>query len=545
MSLSELAVQNMGVIDDMQLLFGPGMTALTGETGAGKTMIVTAIELLVGGRADSVLVRPGATEATVEGRFELDGDEVVLTRAVPADGRSRAYVNGRMATATVLAEWGARLVDLHGQHAHQSLLSAATQRETLDAFAGTDLGPLAAAQNARTALEAELATIGGDVGARAREMDLLRFQVDELRAAGLDHPDEDAQLGLEEDVLANAVAHHEAADLAHEALVGDGRGADQVALALVEISGRRPFAELEARLRGLAAELADVASEVRSAGERIVADPERLAAIRERRQLLHDLRRKYGTGSVAGGSHPDRSGTLADVIAYRDDAETRLDELDRHEERAAALEDALARADAEVAAAETVVGARRRGRAPKLAAAVEAELHALAMAKARVRIAVGADPGDDVEFVLSANPGTDPLPLAKVASGGELARAMLAIRLVLTAAPPTLVFDEVDAGIGGVAARAVGRALAKVATDHQVLVVTHLPHVAAFATQQVHVEKRQSGTSTSASARVLDRDGRVVELARMLSGGADSVPAQVHARELLGDANAELGSGRR
>lgn len=531
--LHELAVSDLGVIDDLRLVLQPGMTALTGETGAGKTMLVEAISLLVGTRADSVLVRPGAREASVEGRFEVDGAEVVLARIVPADGRSRAYVNGRMATASVLAEWGSKLVDLHGQHAHQSLLSAAAQRATLDAFTGVDLAPLLRARSRLAELDAELAASGGDAGARAREVDLLRFQATELREAGLDDASEDERLEAEEDALSGAVAHREAGAAGLEALTGDGGARDALAAALAAVGGRAPFTEIDGRLRGLVAEAGDVASELRVAAEQIVDDRARLDEVRARRQMLHDLRRKYGTASIDGGPHPSRAGTLGDVLAYRDEVITRLHELEHHEARAAELEAARAEAAVRVGAAERKLGAERRAGAPELAKRVTAELHSLAMARAVLEVAVGEDPGDDVQFLLAANPGTPPLPLAKVASGGELARTMLAIRLVLTAAPPTLVFDEVDAGIGGEAALAVGRALAQVGSRHQVLVVTHLPQVAAFAHHQVQVSKRQRAGSTVSSIRALEHDDRVVEVARMLSGAANSPTAHQHAEELL------------
>jgi DNA repair protein RecN (Recombination protein N) len=537
--LVELAVSNLGVIADLRLVLGPGMTALTGETGAGKTMLVEAVELLVGGRADPVLVRPGAEEASVEGRFVLDDDEeVVLARVIPAVGRSRAYVNGRIAPASALAEWGERLVDLHGQHAHQSLLGAATQRAALDRFGAVDLEPLRSARRELARIDADLAALGGDEHARAREVDLLRFQVGELDGAAVDGADEDEQLAAEEDLLADAQAHGEAAAAAGDALSADGAAADAIGAAIAAVAGRAPFAELEARLRGLAADLADVAGELRALGESIDEDPQRLDAVTKRRQVLHDLRRKYGD-------------TLADVIAFADQARERLAELESREERAAALEAERHAAGAVVARAAAAVGTARRRAAPALAAAVQANLADLAMAKAAVAVEVGAvDPGDDVAFLLAANPGSPPLPLAKVASGGELARAMLALRLVLTGAPPgesdgdstgpqTLVFDEVDAGIGGEAAGAVGRALSALARDRQVLVVTHLPQVAAFADQQVVVAKADDATTTTATAVRVDGDDRVIELSRMLSGSPGSATARRHAAELLATAQAD------
>jgi DNA repair protein RecN (Recombination protein N) len=305
--LLELAVTDLGVIADLSLVLSPGMTALTGETGAGKTLVVTAIELLVGGRADSTVVRPGADEARVEGRFVgADGDEVVLARVIPADGRSRAYVNGRLAPVAALAELGAALVDLHGQHAHQSLLATATQRAALDGYGGVDLGPLRDARARLTEIDAALAALGGDERARAREIDLLRFQVGELDAAGCTAPDEDEALAREEAVLADAAAHRESAAVAHAALVDDDGAADAIGLAIAAIAGRAPFDELEPRLRAVAAELAEVAADIRSAGEAIDEDPQRLDSLRGRRQLLRDLRRKYGE-------------TLADVIAFAPD----------------------------------------------------------------------------------------------------------------------------------------------------------------------------------------------------------------------------------
>ncbi|MBV9932698.1 MAG: DNA repair protein RecN [Actinobacteria bacterium] len=530
--LLELAVRDLGVIADLRLTFGPGMTALTGETGAGKTLVVEALELAVGGRADPVLVRPGADEAWVEARFELDGDEIVLARAIPAAGRSRGYIDGRMAPATALAETGARLLDLHGQHAHQSLLAPGPQRSSLDRYASIDRTPLRDARGALASIDAALAELGGDERARARELDLVRFQVNELDGAAITGPDEDESLQREEEVLADAAAHRQAAWAAADALAGDGGGADAVAAALTHVTGRAPFDSLQARLRGLVAELGDAAAEVRALAEGFEEDPERLAAVQARRAQLSDLRRKYGD-------------SLADVLAFADDARRRLAELEGYEARAAQLDADRKHAVDAVAAAEATAGKARRKAAPKLAAAVQAHLQTLAMGGARFDVTVGdADPGDEVTFLLAANVGEPPLPLAKVASGGELARTMLAARLVLTRGPDTLVFDEVDAGVGGEAALAVGRALAALAdpsAGHQVLVVTHLPQVAAFADHQVAISKAETGGRTVAGATALDDSGRVVELSRMLSGQPQSETARGHAEELLASAARERG----
>jgi DNA repair protein RecN (Recombination protein N) len=524
--LTELAVADLGVIAELSLVLGPGMTAITGETGAGKTLVVEAIELLVGGRAEAVRVRPGAPEARVHGRFVVGDEEVVLSRVVPASGRSRAYVDGRPAPVGELAAFGERLVDLHGQHAHQSLLGTAAQRALLDRFGRVDLGALQRARRRLADIDAALAALGGDARARAREIDLLRFQLAEIEAAGLSDPAEEEALEAEEDALADAAAHREAAQAAHAALAGDGGAADAARAALAALAGRGPFRDVETRLRALVAELDEAARDVRAVGEAIDDDPARLAAVRARRQLLRDLRRKYGE-------------TLADVCSFARDAAARLAELEAHDERAAALEADRAAAVAEVAAASAAVAAARRAAAPALAAEVASRLRELAMPRARFEITVEGDgPADDVTFRFSANPGEPLLPLAKVASGGELARAMLALRLVLTTGPETLVFDEVDAGIGGRAAVAVGRALAALARRHQVLVVTHLPQVAAFADCHVVVEKAAARGRTVATAAVVEGDERVAELSRMLSGLPESARAREHAEELLAAAAA-------
>jgi DNA repair protein RecN (Recombination protein N) len=525
--LTELRIRDLGIIAEIDLVLGPGMTALTGETGAGKTMLVEAIGLLLGATADASVVRQGATEARVEGRFVVGDDEIVLARVVPAEGRSRAYAGGRLATAATLAEEGGVLVEIHGQRAHQSLLVPAVQRAALDRFGAVDHSALAEARARLSAIDERLATLGGDARARAREIDLLRYQVDELERAGLDDPDEDEHLDAEEDLLADARAHREAAATAHAALADDGGAADAVGTAVAALAGRAPFKELEARLRAVAADVADIGSEIRAGAERIEDDPVRLDAIRERRQLLRELRRKYGD-------------TLADVMAHRDEAAARLAELEGYESRAAALETERAAAHGDEAVAAAAMAAARRAAAPRLGTAVEQHLRQLAMPRARVEVEVaGPDPADDVRFLLGANPGEPTLPLARVASGGELARAMLALRLVLTEAPDTLVFDEVDAGIGGEAALAVGRSLATLGARHQVLVVTHLPQVAAFADHQVAVDKIEMDGRTVAHAAAVEGDARTRELSRMLSGMSESGSARRHARELLDAARAQ------
>jgi DNA repair protein RecN (Recombination protein N) len=531
--LVELRVRDLGVIAELELVLGPGMTVLTGETGAGKTLLVEAVELLVGGRAEGVLVRPGAEEATVEGRFAQGATETVLSRVVPHAGRSRAYVDGRMAPVGALAEAGRELVDLHGQHTHQSLLGQAAQRALLDAFGAVDVGEREQARARLADVDAQLAGLGGDARTRARELDVLRFQAAELESAAVEDRGEDERLEVEEDALAAASAHRGAAAGASAALGDDGGAGDAIGTALAAVGGRAPLAEMEDRLRAVAADVADLTAELRAAAERLQDDPERLEQVRARRRLLRDLTRKYGP-------------TLEEVIAFAAEVRGHRELLESHDERAAALEQERGRAVADLRAAERALGAARRAAAPGLAAAVESHLQELAMPRARFEVHVGDDPGEDVSFLLGANPGEPALALSKIASGGELARTMLAARLVLSrggpaGGPSTLVFDEVDAGIGGAAALAVGRSLAALAADRQVLVVTHLPQVAAFADRQVAVTKAEENGRTRARAAPLGRDERVIELSRMLSGRPESRTARGHAEELLAAAARERG----
>lgn len=543
--LSELRVEGLGIVDELTVVLGRGMTVVTGETGAGKTLLVEAVELLVGGRADGGLVRAGVDEARVEGRFvdaETDA-EVVVARVVPGSGRSRAYVNGRLATAAELAQIGARFVDLHGQHEHQSLLAPATQRRALDELAGDAAADaLRAYRDARAErrrIDDALGALGGDARARAHELDLLRFQLEEIESAALDDPDEAVALEAEEDLLADAVAHQDALAFALDAL--DDVVLDAVGTAYARLVDRRPFTALAERLHALQGDAADVASELRVAREGIVVDPDRLAIVGERRRLLRELTRKYGD-------------TLADVVRFGEEAARRIEELSGFDARAAELEAARAAADDAAAGAAARLSAARRAAAPRFAAAVTEHLRELAMPAAALTVDVspatpGDDGADDVTFLLAPNPGEPARPLARAASGGELARAMLAVRVVLAGARAagdemTLVFDEVDAGIGGQAGVAVGRALSLLAHEQQVLCVTHLAQVAAFAEHQVVVAKSTVDGRTVASAEAVDGAARVAELSRMLAGSDASRHARGHAEELIDDARRQRDEAR-
>jgi len=548
--LLELRIENLGIIEEVHLLVGPGLTAISGETGAGKTLVTGALALLGGERADTTMVRDGATEARVEGRFEdAAGAEVVLTRVVPREGRSRAYVDGRIATATELAVRGVELLDLHAQHAYQALLAPVAQRRILDVFAGAPatkaLAGYRAARDELTTIDAELDALGGDARMQAREIALLEFQVAEIDAAELTDADEDARLDEEEQRLADAVGIRESLRTAHGAV--DGQVVDALGAAIAALGGRAPLAPLETRLRGLQADASDIAHELLGAHDAAVDDPERLDALRIRRQLFRDLGRKYGDD-------------LAEVIAFRTEASARLAALHGHDERVAELEASRDGARARVDRAAAELRAVRTAAAEPFATAVTAELAALAMPGAWIGVEVTAtDPGedgaDDVTMLLAANPGEPPAPLAKVASGGELARALLAVRVATTmrdrqqgpaeGVPDPggrmLVFDEVDAGIGGEAGAAVGRALAELSRNAQVLCVTHLAQVAACARTQVVVRKGDRAGRTVAQAEVVGGEQRVTELSRMLAGVESSDHARRHAEELLGRADAERG----
>ena len=518
--LTELAVRDLGVIDALSIVLGPGMTALTGETGAGKTLVVGAIDLLTGGRADAALVRPGAPQAEIEGRFHTDGEETVVRRVIPSDGRSRAYIDGHLATVGALGELGRAQVDLHGQHAHQSLLRGGVQRAALDRFGAVDTARLESLIDDLRAVDAGLAELGGDARARFREIDLLRHQLAEIDGAAISDPDEDERLDHHESRLADASAHREAAARAVGLLGADGMVSEGLAQAQAVLAGREPFVELTGRLADAAAEIADVASETRSLSEALEDDPAALAAVRDRRQLLAGLRRKYGS-------------TLGEVLDFRSQAAARLAELEGYEERAARLEQRRSEGSERLAAERSRVLDQRAVAAPRLAAAVEQHLAELAMGGARFAVSVDGEAGERVSFQLAANPGHEPVPLRSAASGGELARTMLALRLVLSTGPPTLVFDEVDAGIGGTAAQAVGRSLAQLTGAHQVIVVTHLPQVAAYADHHAVLGKSEAHGSAVVGLRTLEGEDRLVELSRMLSGSPQSASARQHAEELL------------
>lgn len=533
--LTDLHVKNLGVIEDVALTFGPGMAAITGETGAGKTMLVTALQLVMGGRADPQVVRAGAEEALVEARFQVGDTELFLGRSVPRDGRSKAWVDGRMVPASALQEAVDGLVDVHGQHDQQTLLSPTGQRNALDAFAKVDLTPFDTARSKLFALKKELAGFGGDEHERARHRELLQHQVSEIEAAAIRDVNEDIELLAEEERLTDVDALREAAAAALQLLDSDDSTAVVSSLGAAHslLARHAHFVSLAERAAELQALSQDLVRDLLGEIDSLEADPGRLEAVIARRRALADLRHKYGS-------------TLEEVLAFGAKAAADLEQLLRSEERAGSLlddiEDARRILNTE---AEKVLSARKAG-AVEMALLVQGRLSDLALAGARFEIVVEDEgAGTGVEFLLAANKGEPAYPLAKVASGGELARTMLAVRLVSGGGAPVMLFDEVDAGVGGTAAVALARALREVGESHQVLVVTHLPQVAAAAGTQISVSKSEQGERTVTSATVVEGEPRVRELARMLSGHPDSETARKHAEELLDEMRQSKSSGRK
>jgi DNA repair protein RecN (Recombination protein N) len=557
--VEEVTIRGLGVIDEAVLELSPGFNVLTGETGAGKTMVVTSLGLLFGGRADPQRVRPGAERASVEGRIlvapdsrvrarveeaggELDDDTLIVTRTVSAEGRSRAHLGGRSVPVSTLITIADDLVAVHGQSDQQRLLQPGRQRAALDRYAGAAIDkPLraytAAYQRHRqvTELLDELTTRSRE---RAQEADLLRFGLEEIEKVD-PKAGEDAELSADEERLAHADALRTAATTAHEALLGDPgaavAAADAVGLlgtarnALEAVRGHdAALAALADRLAEASYLVSDVGTELAAYAESVEADPARLAAVQDRRAALTALTRKYGE-------------TVADVLAWAERSAQRLTELDGDDDRVEELRAEHAELTDRLGELAAELTAVRQDAAERFSAAVTGELTALAMPHARIVAAVtptgefGPYGVDEVELRLAAHPGAPPLPLNKGASGGELSRVMLAIEVVFAGADPvpTFVFDEVDAGVGGKAAVEIGRRLARLARSAQVIVVTHLPQVAAFADQHLVVEKSDDGSVTRSGVTALDQDGRVRELSRMLAGMEDSELGRAHAEELL------------
>jgi len=534
--LEELHVRDLALIEEAWLELGPGMTVLTGETGAGKTVLVGALKLLLGERADATQVRSGASEALVEGRFSVGGEERAARRRVGADGRSRCYLDGEMATVGGLADALGSLVDLHGQHDHQLLLHPPSHAGLFDRFAG--VGAAAALEVYREAFAAhagaaaERDRLAEALKDRERRGEDLRFLVDEVDTVG-PRSGEDEELGSRLPRMRHGERLAEAASAAHRALSGESGAADATGEALTAL---HRVAEVDPTLDGIAGELgevdqriADIAHRLREYGEGVEYDPAALNEAESRLAALATLKRKYGP-------------TLDDVLRTRQEASEELEGLEAGEQGLARADEAVAEADAALLASAAGLSAARAKAAPMFEERLADAARDLGMPSARFVVALSpldraawsAEGPERVEFLYAPASGETPRALARIASGGEVSRVMLALKGVLGHADtvPVLVFDEIDAGIGGVAAIAVGARLKALAAQHQVLVVTHLAQVAAFADAHLVVVKTERDGRARTSVRPCSGEERVAELARMLSG-TDSDASLVHARELL------------
>ena len=568
--LEELRIQNFAIIDRLELTLGDGLVVFTGETGAGKSIIVDAVALLLGGRAESVMVRSGAERAVLEGVFRLephvrpaleallspedlwdDPDYLTLGREIRRAGRHTARINGRAVSLALLKQVGNLLVDIHGQAEHLSLFRVREHIRLLDRYAALGEALEAYRQGYRRlqALRRRLADLRRSARDAAQRADLLAFQIDEIERADL-HPDEEDRLLAERERLSHAEA---LAEHARQAVFLLDEGSPEVP-AITDLFGRvgealhfiahtdRGQADLAAAADNLGETLADLARRLRDYAEGLEFDPARLAEVEERLALIANLKRKYGD-------------TIADILAYAERARAELDAITHADEETAALEDEIAALEAQLGEQALMLSERRQQAARRMAAAVEQELQDLRMAGARFRVALNRrpDPGglplpdgsrvaadergiDRVEFMLAPNPGEGFKPLAKIASGGESSRLMLALKRALAEVDPTptLIFDEIDQGIGGRIGAVVGRKLHALGKNHQVLVITHLPQLAAWGDSHYRVAKQTRDGRTTTTVARLEGDARVAELAHML-GGADEKMLQL-AQRLLTEA---------
>lgn len=550
-TLTSLRIRNLALVEELEWLLGPGFTAVTGETGSGKSIIVGALKLILGERADKTLIRTGAESCTVEALFEVgDADalngrleghgvepcedgQLILKRVFSSTGTNRQFVNGSPTTLAVLKDLGDTLVDLHGPHDHQSLLSNETQLSLLDAFAGAE--PLRRKYQEQfrrlNQAAAEAAALAADEAALERELDLLRHQVAEISAARLAAEEEETLLArytmasnsrrLLELSTQICAALSEAEDAALPRLGSVGR-------LLRELERVDPgAARFTASHERAVTELEDLASSLQQYAEDLDLDPARLAELEERVSLLENLKRKYG-------------GTIAGVIAFGEEAEKRLQKIESRGDELVRLEREMAAAREAMREAGTKLGAKRRTAAPKLAAGVTAHLRDLGFKKAEFAIALSAHekPGphglEGAEFVFAPNPGEPPKALKAIGSSGEISRVMLAVKSSLAAQDTIslLIFDEIDANVGGEIAHAVGAKMKALGRERQVVCISHLPQVAAVADAQFVVTKSYSKERTLSELEKVEGEARIGEIARMLGGKGDS--ARAHARTLLG-----------
>jgi DNA repair protein RecN (Recombination protein N) len=544
-----LRIKHLAVIDSVEVEFDPGLNVLTGETGAGKSILVEAVGLLLGGRASGDLVRTGEDAAAIEAIFENGGEELLVRREITAQGRSRAFINGTLATAGALKELSNRLIELHGQHEHQTLLDPSTHLGVLDTFGRLDalLIPTAAAFDALRASEDELARIRSAARDRESRLDLVTFQLAELDRAALkplsagDAGDggEDIELTSLRTVLASAERVERLCTESYASLYER----DDAILAGLGGVWRRvaELADLDPQFKpyldtrdGIKSQLEDLAGFLRKYADGIEASPARLQQVEERLALLERLKRKHGPA-------------LADVLAKRDALRREVHDLERGDERIGELEADVARARGEFLEAARALGAARRKAAVEFSRGLENVLGELAMDRTKFEVRFQGEPRpesewsgqgiDQAEFFVSPNQGEDLRPLARIVSGGELSRVMLALKTLSAQSrvvrPPGLIFDEVDAGIGGRVADVVGQKLRSLGGTFQVLCITHLPQIAAAADVHFQIEKRVAGGRTKTSVARLDDNGRVEELSRMLGGSGITDTVRASAREMM------------
>lgn len=573
--LLELRIQNLALIENAELEFTGGMNVLTGETGAGKSIILGALGLITGEKANSDMARSGADFAHVEAAFEApnlgsetrqalqdagiewsEGEPFIASRRVYASGRSRALLNGRMVTNSLLKTLGDEWVDIHGQHERQSLFRLSTHMELLDAFArcGALRQRVKEAYDGFSALRAELSALNEAAAAAERERAQTEHEIAELRAAAL-QPGEDERLETERRRLTNAERIEE---LAHSVtgrlLESESSASDQIRQSLSELQELRELdpsvKPIEARIESLLHELEDAGLQLRKHASPLESGTARLEEIEARLSQIFLLKRKYG-------------GSIPAILQYQRQAEKRLNNMETAADRAVEVKEALRRALAEATEAARQLSERRKGAAVELEKQTQPILRDLGMPKARfaveavheesssglvriggVRYKLTRSGMDKVQFLIAPNVGIEPKGLAQIASGGELSRVTLALKTVLAEVDTvsTLVFDEVDAGIGGAAAAMVGEKLRQLSNQRQTICVTHSPQIAAMADRHFHVEKNETGERTTAAAFLLDDGSRVEELAHMLGGDADT--SRAHAVNLLKRALSSLRAGK-
>jgi DNA repair protein RecN (Recombination protein N) len=545
--LRYLCIEHLAVIEKVELEFDAGFTVLTGETGAGKSILVEAVALLLGARASSDLVRTGEQTATIQAIFDTGNDEVIVRREITAQGRSRAFVNGALATAGALRELASHLLEMHGQHEHQGLLVAESHLDLLDAYAGlaADRESVAAAHHRVQALRTERDTLRLDERQKLARVDLLTFQRDEIAKVG-PSDGEDENLAAERQILANAERLQRLSREAYEVLYDQDasvlRGLATVWKRVADLAAvdARAVPFIEGR-DALTSQLDELARFLRDYAEDIDTSPERLQEVEDRLAALERLKRKYGP-------------TLADVRGHFERCGRELDTLGSSEARAEAVDAALAEAEREYVALADALSARRRTGAQAFSSALVRELESLAMGKTRFEVRFERLPPDawtargvdNAEFFVSPNPGEELRPLARIVSGGELSRLMLAIKTLTTRGVrgATLIFDEVDAGIGGHTADVVGRRLQALAGESQVLCITHLPQIAAAADTHVRITKRVRGQRTLTDVERLDAGGRVQELARMIAGQTVTDGVLASAAEMVAERRRAKGESK-